>query len=359
MFSTKEVSFLLLWVIVPYSVGCYFSSLLLPGNLFQVVAANVLGGGEDTSETERATGVNESQGVPKSHRRLSDNCERRFKQLFGSQNGVVKLEAATFSIHRNGDPDPCDAAGSGATFLDELRDNYVKLYENCPATLDKYQVESLLTQTFQNLVSSCYSLEKDRTKYDGFLGFCDMGTKKTPILVDHDDLVPVTTSNDKKYLPCRFHTREGLRITSFDQLTMIDPELQQCNEENPDGAVGTCTAQGQTSIEIHLYAVPAGRVFMFAPKYVGEIFHLPHVEGADTKPIYLEVLSLNPRLFDVFNFFSKDESEDLVAGAMQETRDAFRIKRSSTGVSGYNINSRRTSESGFDTHGRTSVKVKK
>jgi hypothetical protein len=98
---------------------------------------------------------------------------------------------------------------------------------------------------------------------------------------------------------------------------------------------------------------------MFAPTFVGEIFHLPHVEGADEKDIYLEVISLSPRVFDIFNFFSRDESQAIVDRAIAEQSNSHKIKRSSTGASGYNLNAKRTSESGFDTHGPTSVKVKK
>jgi hypothetical protein len=98
---------------------------------------------------------------------------------------------------------------------------------------------------------------------------------------------------------------------------------------------------------------------MFAPSHVGEIFYLPHVQGAGDKPIYLEVLNLEPRVFDVFNFFSREESKELVDRAIAETKESHRIKRSTTGAQSKSVNSRRTSESGFDTHGRTAVKVKK
>ena len=98
---------------------------------------------------------------------------------------------------------------------------------------------------------------------------------------------------------------------------------------------------------------------MFAPKYVGEIFCLPHVLGAHGAPIYLKVLSLSPRIFDVANFFSQEESDDLVYRAEHETRELYRIKRSSTGAQGYHVNPERTSENGFDTHGKTSLVVKK
>jgi hypothetical protein len=112
--------------------------------------------------------------------------------------------------------------------------------------------------------------------------------------------------------------------------------------------------------ELHLYAVPAGRVFMFAPAHIGEIIHLPHVTGGDPKkPVYLEVLSVSPRVFDLVNFFSKDESATIVERALEETSESHRIKRSSTGAVGYTVNSGRTSESGFDTNGPTAMTLKK
>jgi hypothetical protein len=53
------------------------------------------------------------------------------------------------------------------------------------------------------------------------------------------------------------------------------------------------------------------------------------------------------------------ESADLVERALQETSDSHRIKRSSTGASGYTVNPHRTSESGFDTSGHTAMAMKK
>ena len=71
---------------------------------------------------------------------------------------------------------------------------------------------------------SCTSEEEeDRTPEEGFLGFCDMGEHKTPILLDHDKLVPVVTADDpdNQYLPCHFHSREGVRVTSFQKLILL------------------------------------------------------------------------------------------------------------------------------------------
>jgi hypothetical protein len=276
-------------------------------------------------------------------------------------DGNDPLQGMPVILHRHGEATSCGDAGLDSLFLQKLRSNFISFTgDECPAVLDKYQVESLLTKTLHQVVDTCFSMEKDGKKRNGFLGFCDMGPKKTPILLDHSDLVPVVSPGNKTSLPCRFHTREGLRITQLNQLTQVARVPSQCqpiSDEDEDGQ--TCSTEEGSSTGIHLYAVPAGRVFMFAPSYVGEIFHLPHVEGADSKPIYLEVLSLSPRVFDVFNFFSREESKELVDKAMAENSDSHRIKRSTTGASGHNVNSRRTSESGFDTHGKMATKVKK
>jgi hypothetical protein len=109
-----------------------------------------------------------------------------------------------------------------------------------------------------------------------------------------------------------------------------------------------------------LYAVPAGRVFIFAPAYVGEIFRLDHlklVPDAD-KPIYLEVLSTSPKVFDIKHVFTKEEADGIVQRALAETSPTHRIKRSTTGSSENSIFNKRTSENAFDTHGKVALAVK-
>jgi len=141
----------------------------------------------------------------------------------------------------------------------------------------------------------------------------------------------------------------------------LEGESNKCQIASSEGERGTqtCIPNEQKNLDgIHLYAVPAGRVFMFAPVFVGEIFHLDHVTGSSNKHIYLEVISLEPRVFDIFNFFNREESKDLVNRAMAEKSKSHRIKRSTTGASTNSVNSRRTSESGFDTSGKTAIKIK-
>ena len=195
--------------------------------------------------------------------------------------------------------------------------------------------------------------------------FCDMGIDKTPIQLDHKKMVMVPEVGS---MPCHFHTREGVRIASLEQLAEVAREAKvatnngQCTPEqrNADGSCNVDSDGGEGERkELHLYAVQAGRVFIFAPKYVGEIFELPHVKVDSGLPVWLEVISLSPRVFDVFNFFDRDESAKIVDKALKETSETHRMKRSSTGASGYNVNSQRTSENGFDTHGKEAQMVKR
>jgi hypothetical protein len=284
---------------------------------------------------------------------LSPHCERRFRSIMGllGQEETFKKANIDIYLHHNGDPNSC-AKSTGALFLDELKNQYARFDGGCRPSLNKYEVESLLTSALHSLTekSSCASRESDGEEAEGFLGFCDMGESKTPILPDHDDLLPIfvassdeSTSKRQRYLPCRFHTREGLRVSYLKQLTEMalfhgidygdDESVSSADdeEENQEQLSGTAS-DTQTGREIHLYAVPAGRVFMFAPSYIGEIFNLTHVKGAHDEPIYLEVLSLQPRVLDIYNFFSLEESQELVEKAIAEKSQSHKIKRSTTGA---------------------------
>eukprot|EP00339_Tiarina_fusa_P021934 CAMPEP_0117010004 /NCGR_PEP_ID=MMETSP0472-20121206/8932_1 /TAXON_ID=693140 ORGANISM="Tiarina fusus, Strain LIS" /NCGR_SAMPLE_ID=MMETSP0472 /ASSEMBLY_ACC=CAM_ASM_000603 /LENGTH=630 /DNA_ID=CAMNT_0004712435 /DNA_START=85 /DNA_END=1977 /DNA_ORIENTATION=+ len=349
--SSSSLKLLAFGVICPFLVGILLKIYVIPDTLFQAHVAPLIP--EWTVQFLISDVASNDTGT--SQRNLnSPKCRARFQKLLENNGGGAVWDDMTVFLHRNGDAISCGGAGTGRTFVDMLEDTYASTYSDCPAFLNKYQVESLLTKTLHQLVDSCFSLESDGNKKAGFLGFCDMGEHKTPILLDHDDLVPVVSTEGKTSLPCRFHTREGLRISQLKQLKSVLPPPCKLGDES-----GQETCSAELSKEVHLYAVPAGRVFMFAPAYVGEIFYLPHVEGSDDKQISLEVLSLSPRVFDVYDFFSREESQTIVDGAKAEGRDSHRIKRSTTGASSHSINSRRTSESGFDTHGQTSVIVKK
>ena len=340
-----------------------------------------------------------------------------YKRIVGiGIEGDDPFNGVDIIVHRNGEPDPCarqlaplhhsrsnDGAPASTTDdLGQILSSASKallhasdlLFEGNEKKLDdyqKYDLDAILTHALavgsgpksSDPASGAgpNSLLEDRGSTCGptwqggkhfldvipwaspMLRFCDMGHDRTPIQPDHTLMVRVPMSQS---LPCHFHTREGVRITSLEQLARCAWEakvpVEVCAEEELN-ADGTCATNidgdgGNQRRELHLYAVPAGRVFIFAPKYVGEIFELPHVKVPQNLPVWLEVISLKPRVFDIYNFFDREESAAIVDKALKETSDTHRIKRSSTGASGYNVNSQRTSENGFDTHGKEAQAVK-
>jgi len=365
--TSQRLIHLALWVGVPYLLGCLLSTFVLPVGTVEVFLSKLFSSG-DAALNSQDRNLSQLNGMgSRDDESIPPICRARFNRLVGMTKDTKNaFDGISLMMHRNGQPTPCgEAKSNSGGFMSVLTKEYSSFKNargiECPATLSKYEVEALLTTTFQKMLSSCPSEEKDAKKRDGFLGFCDMGPSRTPILLDHDELVPVTRPDGKTSLPCHFHTREGLRITKLKQLVELAqlPSTAVSKDDCEIDSNGQHTCALSESTERHIYAVPAGRVFMFAASYIGELFYLPHVEGSEKKAIYLEVISLEPRVFDVFNFFSRVESDDLVQRALAETSESHRIKRSSTGASGYNLNSKRTSESGFDTVGHTAVTVKK
>ena len=294
-------------------------------------------------------------------------------------------------VHRNGESDPCDRqlvtedpnVGGLSQVSTSLLAAADKLWDGKKPldTYDKYDFDAILTHALVGgLGSSAILLNSKghrcgpaRDTDDGrhytdsaphlkdvrssdMIKFCDMGPDKTTIQLDHRKLVRVP---DIGTYPCHFHTREGVRILSLKQLAQFARDAKadppgECTEEERN-VDGTCddsaeSRGGDALRQLHLYAVQASRQFIFAPRYVGEIFELPHVKVPNNLPVWLEVMSLQPRVFDIFNFFDRAESAAIVDKAMKETSETHRMKRSSTGASGYNVNSQRTSENGFGKH---------
>lgn len=352
--------------IVPYLFGLMCSSKIVPADYFRR--------SDPVVETTRS-----SLNIEKSEIQIDRNSEKREKEShFNAEFDVMMklaekgdpFEGLRFVVHRNGEASPCGQSTTNALY-ETFRKGALSLISYAsPGSFDKYDFDSFLTRTLAEFLLSkdtCHSTEpseKGSTGQKGLLGYCDLGPDHTPIQLDHEKLVPVRRKSGEESLPCHFHTREGRRVTSLQQLA----DLARDGAESAAAlAKDACSSGGQheaktcasNQLDVHLYAVPAGRVFIFAPSHVGEIFHLPHVKVPGGLPVSLKVLSLEPRVFDVFNFFDKEESAEIVRKAKAETSESHRIKRSSTGSSGYNINSRRTSENGFDTHGKIAIAVKK
>jgi len=272
------------------------------------------------------------------------------------------LEEVTFQLHQNGNPQACgsfvpktlpDMMSSTLLGMDLCDDDAKQLS-------DKYVFEAFLTNTFhyqlihqssENEAGTICASEDDEEKAkDGLYGYCDMGPDRSPPQPDQDLLVPTAQGS----LPCRFYTREGVRISTLQQLVELlqhkkFQHLEACGKEE------TCAA----ATPLDIYAVPAARVFMFAPSYVGEIFKLDHVQDAMGNPLSMEVLSLNPRVFDIFNFFSEDEAQTLIDKALNEKSETHKLHRSTTGATNGAIFSKRTSENAWDTHGKLAQVIKK
>jgi hypothetical protein len=277
----------------------------------------------------------------------TETCSKALDAIAAIKNAGV-FDESSFLVHRNGEGEPCGMAPSSI----DAMENILRTLEGCEKgeVLDKYEVESFLTRLLAELLAegSCGSTD-DEEAIEGFLGYCDMGPKRTPILTDHELLVPVPSGS----LPCRFFTREGVRISSLEQFKELTEKSKTSRKEcAPEEE--TCAAAGG----LNIYAVPAGRLFMFAPKFVGELFEMPHVSGREGQPISIEVLSLEPRVFDVFNFFSTEEADELIEKALSETSETHKLSRSTTGIVG-SFYKKRTSDNAWDTHGKTAIRIKR
>jgi hypothetical protein len=109
----------------------------------------------------------------------------------------------------------------------------------------------------------------------------------------------------------------------------------------------------------HVFIVPPDRLFMWPTFEVGH-HAVTEVPGKPAgAPIIVETLSKRPRLFRVLNFFTPEESDFLVRNALQLTEDEFKLKRSSTGATGYHVDTFRTSENAFDTSSPIAMKIKR
>ncbi|KAL3809682.1 hypothetical protein ACHAXA_004233 [Cyclostephanos tholiformis] len=398
--------------VVAYLLGVALSPHVIPVDYFRQSGGSstlaVLVGGNDTvprrpdvESASSSSSVPEGPPSPVIPPRGRNPLEQSYASLLDldSNGGVDPFADVDIFVHRNGEAYPCSRQGSpppdddgeGGAALSwtsrALLDSAIVL----PSTVgditlksqDKYAFDAILTSALMGGGMSIPPLLHDGGEACGptwknhildsipalasissLLKYCDMGIDRTTVQLDHDRIVNVPKTGTK---PCHFHTREGLRITGLRHLAQLAKDagvVAAGKEECALGVDGTCEDDdANTSTtrrkELHLYAVQAGRQFIFAPKYVGEIFDLPHVPVPLDLPVRLEVISLVPRVFDVYNFFNREESAAIVDKALKETSESHKMKRSSTGANGYNINSQRTSENGFDTHSDVAQAVKR
>jgi len=260
----------------------------------------------------------------------------------------------SFVIHRNGESESCGTSDPKLSNIIDVLHKVLDQYDFDDFMM--YELDYLLTIALSlSLLSpnDCTPENNNTTDISGLVEFCFKGYENTPILPDHSKNIPFKKINGEESLPCHFHTREGLRFTSLQQL--VDYARADHHAISP-----TCTNKdGRKVKELHFYAVPAGRLFFFAPSFIGEIFELEHVHHPKNLSISLEVLSIFPHVFEIKNGFTVEESEEIKKGVLEETRDSHRLKRSSTGATGYSVSSSRTSENGFDTGSPTAFLVKR
>ena len=115
-----------------------------------------------------------------------------------------------------------------------------------------------------------------------------------------------------------------------------------------------------------LHIVPFQRVFLFPTMGVGMNRTLKHVDSHFTslfpyekgRTMTLETLAEEPRVFKIHNFFSSEEADFLVDYAQKITDADLKLRRSSTGSTGYNINPVRTSENAFDSMSHVAISLK-
>lgn len=294
---------------------------------------------------------NKAQSLKRALESWHASCYRQWLNTTRSRGGIPTT--ASIALHPNGQAEPCTVISVDNLFKETRILQVLAALDHCPDWNSQYVLDSFVTRLLHEASGPACSATDEEA--GGFYSFCDRGLKYTPILYDHHQLIPNENADDgRRYLPCHFHNSSGYRLSS---LSLLHEWTQSapCFKDN-EAQEETC----MTRPPLELYAVPAGRHFMFAPKYVGEIIPLPHVTGGHpTQPVYLHVLSVSPRVFDLVNFFSKQESEDLVERALKETRESHRIQRSTTGSDGRKVNRFRTSESGFDTSGETAMNIKR
>lgn len=103
------------------------------------------------------------------------------------------------------------------------------------------------------------------------------------------------------------------------------------------------------------YTTSVAELFMWPTRHINHTVQVSHIkiesgiERTVRSPIKVTTVSTSPRAFVVSNFFTAAEASMLIADALSQTDDNYRLKRSSTGATGYTVDRKRTSENAFVT----------
>ena len=104
---------------------------------------------------------------------------------------------------------------------------------------------------------------------------------------------------------CTLHDRQGNRVDSCDDIHRDDGDD-----------------------EMMVWMVPKNRLFMWPTFEIGnKAIVRDVVSPVAGEKIILETISREPKIFRVFNFFSEEESEEMIQNAMAATEEEYRLKR--------------------------------
>ena len=138
-------------------------------------------------------------------------------------------------------------------------------------------------------------------------------------------------------------------VVSCDARDAAGRVVSSCEE-----LVAFATEPGVQPVGLPLvYGVPRSMRFVFACEGVGYARSLPHVG------VTLRTLSLTPRLFAVEQYLDEATADNVVRDALAIDDDEHRLMRSSTGPSGYQTSSVRTSENAWLKHSKAAMNLKR
>ena len=169
---------------------------------------------------------------------------------------------------------------------------------------------------------------------------------------DLDERHTVILSNND----CKLSNTEGKDLATVICNRLAGPE--GCTLHDQQGnLVDSCDDISDDEL---LWMVAKGRLFMWPTFEIGRKVDVRDVVSPVAgKKIVLETISQEPKIFRVYNFFSEEESSELIDNALAATDDEYRLKRSSTGAKGYNLDTYRTSENAFDTNSKVALRLKR
>lgn len=107
----------------------------------------------------------------------------------------------------------------------------------------------------------------------------------------------------------------------------------------------------------NVFVVPVGKQFIVPTRGVGHTSSIQHIHNPTGNSIILDTVSDYPRIFKLFNFFSKEEANSLILSALTDMNNSTKLKNSND----YNNDSEieRVSETALVYKTETAITIKK